>query len=159
MMRARLLLAAAAVSVALGGSACIDQNGNVTLPTSPTLDGTPTTPGSLTGLWAGNGQASVDNCHGIQWNVTSQTATSLSGTFSAICANIVTISGTASGTVNGQNVTMQVSGVASVQGVVTTCPFSLQGTGVIQGNNESLLVNYTGTTCLGPVSGQELLRR
>ena len=148
-----------ALAAAVTGSACVDQQGNLILPNSPTFDGSPTTPGSLAGLWTANGQATVDGCHSIQWNITNQTETTLSGTFSAICGQVVSVAGQASGTRSGQNITMQVNGVAAVQGVTTTCGFSLQGTGVIQGNDEALLVNYTGQTCLGPVSGQELLKR
>ena len=148
-----------ALIIAVTGTACIDQQGNLTLPNSPTFDGQPTTVGSLTGLWAANGQATVDGCHSIQWNITNQTETSVAGSFSAICGQVVSIAGHASGQRNGQNVTMQVNGVAAVQGVTTTCGFSLQGTGVIEGNDEALRIKYTGQTCLGPVGGEELLRR
>ena len=155
-----VMLAGLALAVALAGPACIDQGGNVTLPGSPTFDGSPGTVGSLTGLWtSANGQGAVDNCHSIRWNITNQTETALSGSFSAICANVVLITGTASGVTNGQNVSVQVSGLAQAQGVTTTCGFSLQGIGTIGSDNDVLLVSYSGTTCLGPVSGQEVLRR
>jgi hypothetical protein len=160
MRTVRLTLTAFAVAAALAAAACIDQQGNVTLPTSPTFDGSPATVGTLTGLWtSGSGQGTVDNCHSIQWNVTTQTETAVSGSFSAICANVVLITGTASGVRSGQNMSMQVNGIAQAQGVTTTCGFSLQGNGIIQGNDEAVLLNYSGTTCLGPVTGQELLRR
>lgn len=157
----RFSVAALALAAALFGSACaFDQNGNIILPGNPDL-GPTNNSGGLTGIWTSNGQISADSCTSFQWNITSQTATTLAGNFSALCANVVTITGSASGQLSGQNnqhVAMQVSGVASVSGVTTTCGFSLTGNGVVQGT-DAMVVDYTGTTCLGPVSGTELLRR
>ena len=35
------------------------------------------------------------------------------------------------------------------------CPFTLNGTGRLV--NETIELEYTGTTCLGPISGTEIL--
>ena len=154
----RFSLAALAIAAALFGSACaFDQNGNIILPGNTDLGPTGGS-GGLTGLWTSGGPISADSCSNFQWNITTQTTTSLAGNFSALCASVVTITGTASGQLSGQNVTMQVDGIATVQGVTTTCGFSLSGNGVLEGS-DAMRVNYTGTTCLGPVSGTELLQR
>ena len=40
----------------------------------------------------------------------------------------------------------------------TSCPFTMTGTGTFQGTS-NILVTYTGTSCLGPVSGSETITR
>jgi hypothetical protein len=91
--------------------------------------------------------------------VSSQTPTSIAGTFSAVCAGGVTINGTASGQlVNYTTVPMTATGNATLPGIAT-CPFSLSGTGTVQDMGNTLSVPFTGTTCLGPVSGTETLHR
>jgi hypothetical protein len=89
--------------------------------------------------------------------VTNATADSLNGTFSATCADNITVNGTASGRLEGTSVPIAVSGTAVYAGVIS-CDFSLTGTGVLE-NNDTLTIPYSGTTCLGPVSGTEVLRR
>ena len=155
----RVMLLGLALAAALAGAACIDQQGNVTLPQSAALTGPSANAGSLTGFWrTRNGQPGADNCYPIQWDITNQTGARISGSFFAICANVVLIGGTASGTTNGEHISLQVSGVTEAQGVSPTCGFSLQGIGTIGSNTNALLMNYFGTTCLGPVSGEEVLR-
>ena len=39
-----------------------------------------------------------------------------------------------------------------------TCPFSMTGTGTFQGTS-NILVTYAGTSCNGPVSGSETIKR
>ncbi|HEV3218062.1 MAG TPA: hypothetical protein VGZ27_20210 [Vicinamibacterales bacterium] len=116
---------------------------------------------SLMGNWASQSIAAPNpkSCSNFQWSVTSQTTASLSGTFSAVCAGGVTISGTASGQlVNTTTVPITVTGNASLP-AFPSCPFSLSGTGTIEDSGNTLTVPYTGTTCLGPVSGTERLHR
>ena len=113
----------------------------------------------MLGTWSSplNGIAAASSCAGFSWQVTSQTLNSVAGTFSATCANGITASGTASGQVNGSDVPYTVTGTATVPGL-PSCPFSLSGTGhIVDGN--TLLFPYAGTTCIGPISGTETLRR
>jgi hypothetical protein len=51
---------------------------------------------------------------------------------------------------------LQVSGSVSTSGI-SLCAFNLAGSGTIQ--NDTLPLAYSGTTCLGPVSGTETLRK
>ena len=97
------------------------------------------------------------HCSAFQWNITSQTPTSIAGSFSATCSGVVTVSGTASGQLNGNEVPFEVTGGAAIGGV-TVCPFVLRGTAVIEGT-DAIRIPYTGDTCLGPVHGEETLRR
>ncbi|MFN7916091.1 MAG: hypothetical protein U0Q55_12200 [Vicinamibacterales bacterium] len=132
--------------------------------TTPATPATPTTPStssspSMLGTWSSNplSNISASSCTGFSWQVTSQTATSLSGTFSATCANGISASGTASGQISGSDVPYTVTGTGSVPGF-PSCPFSISGTAHIVDSN-TLQIPYSGTTCLGPVSGSETLRR
>lgn len=116
---------------------------------------------SLLGTWTSQSVAipSPSSCGNFQWTVTSQTATSLAGNFSAQCAGGVSISGTASGQLaNGTTMPMTASGTVSLAGV-QGCNFSLSGTGTVENGGNTLRVPYTGSTCLGPVQGTEVLHR
>ena len=116
---------------------------------------------SLLGTWASQSVAipSPSSCGNFQWTVTSQTATSLAGNFSAECPGGVSISGTASGQlVNATTIPITASGSVSLAGV-QACNFSLSGTGAVEDGANTLRVPYTGSTCLGPVQGTEVLHR
>jgi hypothetical protein len=161
----RSLLTLSLAVAAFGSTGCIEHTRELLDPTAPSeVPGVTAPPsgggGALTGLWAS--QASVDipaswDCSAFQWNITSQTPTSIAGSFSAICSGVLTVSGTASGQLNGHEVPFEVTGAAAIGGV-TVCPFVLRGTGVIEGT-DAIRIPYTGDTCLGPVHGEETLRR
>jgi len=123
--------------------------------------GTSTSSGPMTGTWASQGAVtipSVSSCSNFSWQISSQSANSLSGNFYAECGGNVAISGEASGVLNDPTtVTIAVSGSALVAGF-PVCAFSLSGIGIIT-NGDTLTIPYSGTTCLGPVQGTETLRR
>jgi hypothetical protein len=125
---------------------------------SPLPDGSPT--GPLTGLWVARTDLplpSASTCKNFQWIITSQSPTAIAGSFTAECGGGLTISATASGSlVNPTTAIIQVTG-NGVLGAVG-CQFDLNGTGTIV-DNDSITIQYTGTTCFGPVSGTETLRR
>jgi hypothetical protein len=151
------------VAASLAGSACVFEQTNDSsssiLGMSPSAIGTAQTPlaSQLVGLWS-SAPDSTGNCTNFQWNVTSQIGTSVTGTFSALCANQLVVTGTATGQLNGTTVAMQLMGTGTMPGVSFTCECQLSGTGQLQGDN-TLLVTYTGTTCLGPLAGQIALQR
>jgi hypothetical protein len=128
---------------------------NVVMPTNG--------PGGLApetvGVWTSMAFTPPDpkSCGNFEWKITSQTPTSMAGDFSASCMDgAVEITGSASGHINGNIVPMSASGQAVGAGV--TCPFDLTGTGHIL-DERSMRVDYSGTTCAGPVSGSETLRK
>jgi len=96
-------------------------------------------------------------CTNFQWSITSQTANTVSGDFSAACAGSISIQGVAQGQLNGTTIPLTVTGAATLPGI-GSCNFSLAGTAFIE-NGEALRVPYSGQTCIGPVSGEETLRR
>ena len=112
----------------------------------------------LMGNWKSSpsGSVSGNSCTNFEWRVTGQSGNSLAGEFSAICLGNVRVSGKASGQMNGGDVTYQVTGEASVPGVAS-CPFSISGVAHVE--NDSIRIPYSGTTCIGPVEGEETLHR
>jgi hypothetical protein len=111
----------------------------------------------LLGNWTSSSLVvSPTACTDFRWNVTQLTGTSATGTFSATCPGDVRVSGTASGTLNGTTVTWTAQGTAAVPSV-PSCAIALSGTAEL--GMDSIRVPYSGQTCLGPVSGVEVLRR
>jgi hypothetical protein len=154
-----------AVASLLATACGFESKSSVLVPTAPSNNvsagggsgGTSTS--SYVGTWASQTLTTLPSpseCGNLQWNVTSQSASAIAGTFSAVCAGNLTVSGTASGQLNGATIPMTASGTASAPGFPVGCPFSLTGTGHVQGDG-SLQIDYSGTTCAGPVKGTETL--
>jgi hypothetical protein len=101
---------------------------------------------------------SPSTCGNFTYQIASQTSSSIAGTFTGVCGGGLAIAGSVSGTLNGTAVSITVSGTASMPGI-PSCPFTLSGNGAIEDNGNTLRVPFTGQTCLGPVSGTEVLRR
>lgn len=144
----QLILCVAAVAV----SACIGFERQSTV-AGPSAAGI----GALMGNWtSSNIIPSPTACTDFKWTVDEQTATSARGAFSATCQGDLKLSGTAQGTLSGSLITWSAQGTGSAPGL-TSCPIALNGTAEI--GLDSVRVPYSGTTCLGPVSGTEILRR
>jgi hypothetical protein len=113
--------------------------------------------GTLLGSWsAANIIPTPGTCTDFKWNVTEQTGTTAKGAFSATCPGDLKLSGTAQGTLSGSTITWSAQGVGNGPGLMS-CNISLTGTAEI--GVTSVRVPYSGTTCLGPVSGTEVMRR
>ena len=120
---------------------------------------TPTDPVSLTtGAWTSISSTTTlpNTCTDFHWTITEISGTRGSGTFTAKCTNNVQLSGTAQGTLTGTTVTWAASGTGTAPTGVA-CPFALSGTATFDGTQYR--IPYSGTTCLGPVSGSEVLRK
>ena len=142
-----VLLAAAAFTAACLG---FERKSTVTGPTAAGLS-------SLSGSWSSAGIIpSPDSCTNFRWNVSEQTGTSARGSFSATCAGDLRIAGTAEGTLNGSRIDWRADATGSRPGL-PACAIALTGTAEIL--VDSVRVPYSGTTCLGPVKGTEVLRR
>jgi hypothetical protein len=148
-------LAAASVFVLLSAAGC----GSVSSTTSPTIA---TTSLLTTGLGGGSTWVSTSNtttqntCTQFRWAISNASLTSVSGSFSATCYGNVPVAGTGSAqaTVSGSTISWSGSGTASVPGNAT-CAIVL--TGSVELNGTQIRIPYSGTTCLGPVSGTEVL--
>ena len=150
-MKNRLLMAV--LSSALVASGCIGFEHEST-PTSPSAAGN----GSLLGNWSSSNLIpSPSSCTDFKWNVSEQTQTSAKGSFSATCAGDLKLTGTAQGefTTSG---TIAWSGQANATAPgLTSCNVVLSGTAELQ--VDSIRIPYSGDTCLGKVSGVEILKR
>lgn len=127
--------------------------------TSPT----PTTSSVLGGTWStvqslpGVSGSIQDSCVNFTWAVTSFSGTSGSGTFSATCMGNVQVAGAASGTLTGTTVNWSANATGTVPGL-PPCAIALAGTATLEANNR-IRIPYSGTTCLGPVSGTEIVSK
>ena len=140
-----------ALCLAAAASACTSYERESTV--GPSATGV----AALMGNWSSaNLVPSADACTDFKWNVTQQTGNTASGTFSATCKGDLKVSGSANGTLSGQTVTWTAQATASVAGVVS-CPISLSGTAEL--GMDSIRVPYAGDTCLGKVSGVEILKK
>ena len=86
-----------------------------------------------------------------------RTTTSGSGTFSATCMGNVQVNGSASGSINGNTITWSATATGTVPNL-PPCQIMLSGTATLEANNK-IRIPYAGTTCLGPVSGTEVIQK
>jgi hypothetical protein len=139
------------VFAASAASGCFGYERRSTL--APTVTGS----AALLGSWSSSSLVpSPTSCTDFRWNVTEQTGSSARGTFSATCPGDLRVSGMANGTLSGTNVTWNAAGTASVPNLAS-CPITLNGTAEL--GIDSIRVPYSGETCLGRVSGVEVLRK
>lgn len=140
-------------AAALAAAGCFGYERKSTL-TGPSASGI----SALAGNWSSsNIIPTASSCTDFKWNVTDQTATSAKGSFGATCAGDLKVSGTAEGTLNASGgINWSAAGTASAPGL-PSCAIALTGTAEL--GVDSVRVPYSGDTCLGKVSGVEILRR
>lgn len=151
-MKNRTLLAALSLT-AMVATGCIGFERETSV-TGPSAAGT----GTLLGNWSSSNLIpSATACTDFKWNVSEQTPISARGAFSATCPGDLKFTGTAQGqfTTTG---TIAWSGQANATGPgLTSCAVNLSGTAEL--GVDSIRIPYSGTTCLGNVSGVEILRK
>lgn len=144
---------AIALSGTVAAGACVGYENKTTVagPTGTTVT-------SLMGNWVSASSVipSASTCADFKWNATEQTASGAKGSFSASCAGDLKVAGTAEGTLSGSVVTWSAAGNATAPGL-PSCAITLSGTAELGTN--SIRVPYKGDTCLGKVSGVEVLDR
>jgi hypothetical protein len=143
-----------AVALASAG-ACVGYESKTTTPSGPTGSGVD----ALVGTWKSastNIVPAASSCTDFSWTPTQQSATSAQGSFSATCAGGLKVSGTASGTLSGTTITWTAQGVATTP-EIPSCAIALNGTAEL--GVSSIRIPYSGATCLGPVSGVEILNK
>ena len=144
-------LAAALASTA----ACVGYESKTTTPSGPTASGAD----ALVGTWKSASASivpSASSCADFNWTPTQLSGTSAQGSFSATCAGGLKVSGTASGALSGTTITWGAQGVATTP-EIASCAIALNGTAEL--GVSSIRIPYSGTTCLGPVSGVEVLNK
>jgi hypothetical protein len=154
MIRTRLLAAALAIGIAMT-AACVETRHEG--PTSPSDVAKILATGSWTSAaTAASSAINPGSCGNLEWKITSMTDTAAAGTFKATCGGGLTLEGSAEGELNGLIANLKASG--TVGGAGMSCPFSMTGTAVPEGL-DTIRITYNGTTCLGPVSGSEVLKK
>lgn len=137
-------------SLALAGCIGFEHTSTMTGPTSTGIS-------ALMGSWSSAGVIpSSSSCTDFQWNVTEQTSTTAKGSFSATCNGDLKVNGTAQGSLSGSSIVWSAVGSATAPGL-PSCAITLNGTAEI--GADSIRVPYSGDTCLGKVSGVEVLRK
>jgi hypothetical protein len=151
-MKNRILVAVFALAAA-ATAGCIGFERTSTL-TGPSAAGI----GALMGSWSSSNLIpAAGACSDFKWNVTEQTAATAKGSFSATCAGDLKVSGTAQGSLTGAGtIAWSAQGTASAPGL-PACGVGLTGTAEL--TTDSIRVPYSGDTCLGKVSGVEVLKR
>jgi hypothetical protein len=151
----RILLSVQIISLAWLTQACFDVQYQDALKNTPSS----TNARSFLGEWRSANPSSfptAQSCGDLVWNVTSQDATRIAGNFEATCAGGAKLTGTASAVI-GNPILLDANGMVTGMGPIS-CPFTLAGTGIPQ-TDASIRVEYIGSTCVGPISGTEVIRR
>ena len=125
----------------------------------------PTSPSSTTSIdaFAGTWQSVTattppTGCGNLKYTVTPTSATSANVSFTATCASNITVTGSGAGTLSGNVITWNASGLVSQGGV--NCPFTFTNNkATIDEANKQVVVAYTGTVCGIPVSGPETVKK
>jgi hypothetical protein len=152
----KLLRTALIVALGLGSTACLGMFKDLfKSPTNPS--DTADTVRSYLGTWVGPAVTpAAQSCGGLQWKITSQNGSQATGEFAATCADGIKLAGTMTATHSDTAIPWAATGTATKDAM--SCPFNMTGTGTFQGTS-NILVNYAGTTCLGPFSGSETIKR
>jgi hypothetical protein len=149
-MKNPTLLLAFACAAAATGCFGFEHKSTVTAPSSTGIS-------ALMGSWtSGAIVPTAATCSDFQWDVTEQTGTAARGNFSATCAGDLRVQGTAQATLNGSAIDWTAQGTASAPGL-PSCAISLAGTAQL--DVDSMRIPYSGDTCLGKVSGTEVLHK
>jgi hypothetical protein len=148
------------LAVMLASTGCYGLDNLFQSPTTSTSSSSTTPVRSYLGTWAGPSLASTptaQTCGNLQWKITSQTPTQITGDFTAVCAGSTTLAGTLVATItDSTTIPWAASGTATQGG--TSCVFTLTGTGTFQGTS-NILVNYSGTACGIAVAGSDTITR
>ena len=167
MKQIRLVLATLAVAVVVTGCGFEHQK-NVLAPSdtpaarhrrAPAAN---TSGPSMVGVWTSRvfTPPSSSTCSNFQWHVTSQTATSLQGDFTADCAAGLSISGSASGSARQQHDGAHHSERHGDHAGTSELQLLAHRDGHHRRTTTTRCSSrISGTTCLGPVHGTEVLRR
>jgi hypothetical protein len=150
-MKNYIFASALAFSVAVAGCASFEHTSTTTGPSATGV-------AALMGTWASASSVipSASTCSDFKWNATEQTATAAKGSFSATCAGSLKVTGVAQGTLSGSVITWSAEGDATGSDGIA-CRITLTGTAEIGAN--SIRVPYSGDTCVGKVSGIEILNK
>ena len=170
-MARSLILVTPVLAVLAASAACsVERTSTVLGPTSSAsaAAGKTSTP-SMLGTWVVQGTSATaavtpsslpsplpdfSSCGNFRWQVTSQTATQVAGSFTADCTGGVAVNGDITGQLGGTTIPIVLTG--ALTHAADSCAFSLNGTGTPI-DSKTFQITYSGTTCLGPMQGSNTL--
>jgi hypothetical protein len=170
-MTRSLILVTPVLAVLAATAACsVERTSSVLGPTSSSsaAAGKTSTP-SMLGTWVVQGTSTTaavtpsslpsalpdfSSCGNFRWQVTSQTATQVAGSFTADCAGGVAVNGNITGQLGGTTIPIVLTG--ALTRAADSCVFSLNGTGTPI-DSKTIQITYSGTSCLGPMQGSNTL--
>ena len=141
-------------------------------PTAPTGDGgvagtttstnnssSTTAASAFAGAWGSSSIAGlpIGNCADLKWLITEQSASSVAGTVTATCQGGTTVSANLTGQLRSESV-IDLTAKGTIVALGIPCAFDLTGVGTRQGS-DAMKLDYSGTYCLGTVSGTENLKK
>jgi|SRR5436190_8989491 len=119
------------------------------------------TQSAMIGTWVSAAlpaNASPNTCGNFRYQITAHVGTTISGGFTGECANGLTISGNATGQLNGTALTLTATGEGTKPGVAS-CSFALSGSGTLENNGTAIRLTFTANTCLGLGTGAGVLQK
>ena len=171
-------LLALLIASTLAAACSFEQSSKLLTPTAPTGNpgpaGTTTPPANngsnpsspnspasnFSGTWGTSkipGIPDIGSCSDVKWVITTQSATTVAGTMSANCTGGANVSANLTGEMVGAD-KLQLTARGTAIALNIPCGFDLTGIAMRQGDDTAKL-DYSGTTCLGTVSGTEMLRK
>ena len=161
----RTLIFVAMFAAAVANAGCGDLLNNLLNKTTPSdTSSSSAAQTSLGGTWAttqsipGASGSLNDACVDFKWSVTEFSGSAGTGAFSATCMGNVKVIGSAKAELTSSSSatwTATATGTAPNQ---PSCGVSLSGTATLESTNQ-IKIPYSGTSCLGPVSGTEVIKR
>jgi hypothetical protein len=147
------------ITLAVASTACFGLDNLFNFNSPSDTDSSTTAPRSYLGTWTGPSLAtpSTQTCGGLQWVITSQTGTQITGDFTGTCSDGTTLAGTVVATITDPTTIPWAASGNATQGT-TSCTFNVAGTGKFQGTS-NIVVNYSGTACGVSVSGSDTIKR
>lgn len=111
------------------------------------------------GAWGSSTIAGLPlgSCSDVNWQINSQTDTSIAGSLTANCSSGVAVAASLTGTLQGAD-TISLTAEGTLTALGLPCQFKLTGVGTRQGA-DAIKVDYNGTYCFGTVNGSEVLRK
>jgi hypothetical protein len=145
------LILVTALSIVASGCVGFEHKGSVTGPNAAGIS-------ALMGAWtSANILPSPTACTDFRWTASEQTNTTARGSFSATCPGDMRFAGTAEGELNPNGtITWRAQANASGPGL-PSCGLALNGSAELM--TDGIRIPYSGNTCLGPVSGVEVLKK
>jgi hypothetical protein len=161
----RTLVLVAMFAAAAANAACGDLLSNLLNKTNPSATTTTTSAQtSLEGSWAtaqsspGASGSFNDACVDFKWTVTEFSGSAGAGTFSATCMGNVKVVGSARAELTSSTTANWTATATGTAPASPSCGVSLSGTATLEATNQ-IKIPYSGTSCIGPLSGTEVIKR